>query len=169
MESTSGDEHGGDRDDQSAWQLDDDLDRDELRDRYYGLIQELRVLLPGVQILVAFLLTVPFFDRWESLGSWERDWYVVALTAGMASVVVFATPTALHRVGDRRARAARLGWSIRLTRAALALLGAAMTASLVLVISVLFSHAAGVIAGAIAAAVMLAAWLWLPRLLRGPD
>ncbi len=49
-------------------ELDDEADRDELRRRYYGLMQELRVLLPGVQILVAFLLTVPFATRFGNVG-----------------------------------------------------------------------------------------------------
>lgn len=125
------------------------------------------MLLPGVQILVAFLLTVPFTDRWESLGAWERDWYVVALVGGIASVVVFATPTALHRVGPRRARAERLVWSIRLVRVGLGLLGVAMVASLILVLSVLFSHTVGLIAGVATAALIAGAWLGLPRLLGG--
>ena len=43
--------------------LDDERDRAKLRDRYYGLLQELRVVLPSVQVLVAFLLTVPFGQR----------------------------------------------------------------------------------------------------------
>lgn len=150
-------------DDRSALDLDDRDDREELRQRYYGLLQELRVLLPGVQILVAFLLTVPFSSRWESLGGWERDWYVVALAAGMSSVVVFATPTALHRVGSRRARSVRLAWSIRLVRIGMALLGVAMTASLVLVVGVLFDHTVGVVAGAILAVAIVVAWVVLPR------
>lgn len=150
-------------------ELDDVVDREELRERYYGLLQELRVLLPGVQILVAFLLTVPFSSRWESLGAWERDWYVVALAGGMTSVVVFATPTALHRVGRRQARSLRLAWSIQLVRVGMALLGVAMIASLVLVTGVLFSHPFGVGAGAIGTLVLLAAWVVLPRLVRPRD
>jgi hypothetical protein len=43
--------------------LDSERNRGELRDRYYGLLQELRVVLPGVQVLVAFLLTAPFATR----------------------------------------------------------------------------------------------------------
>ncbi len=52
--------------DRPASELDDRADREELRERYYGLLQELRVILPGVQVLVAFLLTVPFASRSES-------------------------------------------------------------------------------------------------------
>ena len=48
-----------------AAELDDDRDRDELRSRYGMLLQELRVLLPGVQLLVAFLLTAPFAQGFE--------------------------------------------------------------------------------------------------------
>ncbi len=54
-------------DDRPTGELDDEQDRDELRRRYYGLLQELRVLLPGVQILVAFLLTAPFASGFAQL------------------------------------------------------------------------------------------------------
>ena len=56
--------------DPSANDLDDELDRDELRQRYYGLLQEVRVLLPGVQILVAFLLTIPFDCAFPNSTPW---------------------------------------------------------------------------------------------------
>jgi Family of unknown function (DUF6328) len=49
--------------DEDTEDLDDVADREELRQRYYGLLQELRVVLPGVQVLLAFLLTAPFAQR----------------------------------------------------------------------------------------------------------
>src|SRR3954452_24783565 len=92
------------RDDRSAAELDDEADREELRRRYYGLLQELRVLLPGVQILVAFLLTAPFAARFAELDQLEKGLYGVALAAGILAIIVFAAPIAMHRVGDRQSR-----------------------------------------------------------------
>src|SRR6059058_985626 len=100
--------------DRSAHELDDVADREELRNRYYGLLQELRVLLPGVQILVAFLLTAPFAARFTELGEVEKAVYGVALATGILAIVAFVAPIAMHRVGSRRSRVERLIWAIRM-------------------------------------------------------
>ena len=72
-----------------ASQLDDDADREELRQRYYGLLQELRVLLPGVQVLAAFLLTAPFAQRFGDLDRTSEIVYGVSLVSAVASVIAF--------------------------------------------------------------------------------
>src|SRR5918994_2347311 len=110
--------------------LDDATDREELRQRHYGLLQELRVVLPGVQVLLAFLLTVPFAQRFGELDAWGRRAYEVALTSSMLSVVFLLGPTFLHRFGERTARRERLLWSIRLMVVGLAFLGIALLAAL---------------------------------------
>jgi hypothetical protein len=92
-------------------ELDDERDRDELRRRYYGLLQELRVVLPGVQVLLAFLLTVPFARRFSELDDPGRGLFAVALVGAASSVVCFVAPTVLHRVGHRQARRERLEWA----------------------------------------------------------
>ena len=89
-------------------------DRDELRTRYEVLLQEIRVSLPGVQVLSAFLLTAPFSQRFDQLDAWGRRAYGVALISSMLSVICLVAPILLHRLGERRARAARLRWGIRL-------------------------------------------------------
>src|ERR1700712_5224635 len=109
--------------DRPVSRLDDEADRDELRRRYYGLMQELRVLLPGVQILVAFLLTAPFAARFTRLDGPGKALYAVALGAGAMSVILFATPTVIHRVGQRRSRSARLRASVVLFRLGLTFFG----------------------------------------------
>ena len=122
-------DHPGASDDDSD-ELDDVLDRDELRQRYYGLLQELRVILPGVQVLLAFLLTVPFAQRFSELDRWGRRSFELALTSSMFSVVFLLGPTFLHRLGERRARSARLQWSIRLMVVGLVLLGVALVTAM---------------------------------------
>jgi hypothetical protein len=117
-------------DDRELYQLDDQLDREELRRRYAILLQELRVVLPGVQVLVGFLLTVPFANRFPELDASGRAAYGIALVASLLSVVCLITPTVYHRVADRRERTARLRWGIRLTVAGLALLAVALGAGL---------------------------------------
>ena len=69
------------------------------------LLQELRVALPGVQILFAFLLTVPFSQGFQHATDFQRDLYFATLLATAASTVCFIAPTATHRLrfhqGDR--------------------------------------------------------------------
>jgi uncharacterized membrane protein len=150
--------------DKSLDQLDDESDREELRQRYYGLMQELRVVLPGVQVLAAFLLTVPFAERFGELDRDATRAYGVALLSAILSVVAFVAPTAFHRLGDRRARSRRLAVAILLTRVGIGLLAVALTASTYVVGQFVFSDEAGVwMAGTVAAATVV---LWFATPLR---
>lgn len=62
------------------------------------LLNELRVVLPGVQVLFAFLLTIPFSRGFPRLDRLDRDVYFVALLAAVASSVLLIAPSAYHRV-----------------------------------------------------------------------
>lgn len=152
--------------DEDTKYLDDEADRRELRDRYYGLLQELRVVLPGVQVLLAFLLTAPFAQRFNELDAWGRRAYEAALASSMLSVVFLLGPTFLHRFGERTARRDRLLWSIRLTVLGLTLLGVSL-------VTALWGVARFVLGGSSAlqlvvpiAATMVAVWVGLPLTLR---
>ena len=149
-------------DDRPLGSLDDQADRDELRRRYYGLLQELRVLLPGVQILVAFLLTVPFAERFPEVDRFGTALYGIALSSSALSVVAFVTPTAFHRVGPRQSRVERLRWGIRVTRAGLVTLSVALSSAFLLVTRWVFATpvASAMTAGLVV--VMLCMWLLLP-------
>jgi Family of unknown function (DUF6328) len=69
------------------------------RDRQMAeLLQELRVALPGVQILFAFLLTVPFSQGFTRATGFQRDLFFATLIATAASTVCFIAPTATHRL-----------------------------------------------------------------------
>lgn len=148
--------------DESLAELDDDGDREELRQRYYGLMQELRVVLPGVQVLVGFLLTVPFAQRFGELDRVAKTFYGTALLSGMLSVVAFVTPTAFHRMGDRRARAERLRLAIRLTRAGIALLAVTLLSSLYLVARFVFNDGIALVLCLVGGLAMLVLWFLTP-------
>src|SRR4029450_1625556 len=66
------------------------------------LLQELRVALPGVQVLFAFLLTVPFTQRFDSLSEFEKDLYFGVLISVALATVLLVAPTAGHRILFRR-------------------------------------------------------------------
>ena len=66
------------------------------------LLNELRVALPGVQVLFAFLLTVPFTQRFATLTETQEDVYYVALLATAASALLLIAPSAHHRINFRQ-------------------------------------------------------------------
>jgi len=152
--------------DQDTRYLDDTADRDELRQRFYGLLQELRVVLPGVQVLLAFLLTAPFAAKFDGLDPWGRRAYGASLTSSMLSVAFLLAPTFLHRFGERTARRDRLVWSIRLMVVGLVLLGISLLTALWSVARFVFGTAAAWEMTIPVGVVMVALWIVLPLTLR---
>jgi ABC-type multidrug transport system permease subunit len=139
--------------------LDDRSDREELRTRYHTLLQENRVLLPGVQIMVAFLVTVPFNSRFVELDRLGEVMWATALTSGCVAIVCLMTPTVFHRLGDRRRRSSRLVWAIRTQRGGILLFGASLVISVAFVLR--FVSGVGSAAVVVAVIVLSMAWLWL--------
>jgi hypothetical protein len=153
-------------DDPEADGLDDERDRDELRRRYYGLMQELRVVLPGVQLLVGFLLTVPFNQRFAQVDEFGRRLWGIALVGGLLSVVCFVTPAALHRFGPRTARVERLETGILFSRVGLIFLAVSLLASTAVVTRFIFGTAATWAIVAIVGVAMLGCWFAFPLVSR---
>jgi hypothetical protein len=74
-------------------------DHERKRDRQMiELLNELRVALPGVQILFAFLLTVPFAQRFSRISDFQRDVFFVTLLATTLSAACLIAPSAAHRL-----------------------------------------------------------------------
>lgn len=123
------------------------------------LLNELRVALPGVQVLFGFLLFVPFSDGFGQLGREERAIFFVAFLASAASSAFLIAPSSYHRLRWRQGdKEQMLETSNRLAVVGIALLALAMTAAACLITSVLYGPwpAAGV---AVAVAALLG-WLW---------
>jgi hypothetical protein len=62
------------------------------------LLNELRVALPGVQVLFAFLLTVPFTQGWSRVTPFQQDLYFASLLASAAATAFLIAPSAIHRL-----------------------------------------------------------------------
>ncbi|CAN5325121.1 hypothetical protein BH18ACT12_BH18ACT12_02890 [soil metagenome] len=109
----------------------DDESNEERHDReLIELLNELRVALPGVQVLFAFLLTVPFSNGFPKLGGFDRDIYFVAFIATAVSTVLLIAPSSYHRLRWRqRDKERMLVISNYLTIAGLAALAVAITAT----------------------------------------
>jgi predicted membrane channel-forming protein YqfA (hemolysin III family) len=128
------------------------------------------VALPGVQVLFAFLLTVPFSQRFDSVTSPQRTVYFISVLATAAATVLFIAPTAYHRLRWRdRDKEQMLQSANRMAIAGTVFLAISITAVVYVITSVLFGTPAAV---AVAAGVAgLVGWLWysLPLLRRARD
>jgi len=103
------------------------------------LLGELRVAMPGVQVLFAFLLAVPFQQRFAQVTEFQRDIYFGTLLAAAAASALFVAPTAYHRLMVRHRDKPRLvSISSKLALAGLACLAIAMNGAVLLVTDVLF-------------------------------
>jgi len=136
--------------------------QEELRQRYYGLLQELRVLLPGVQVLTAFLLALPFAIGFGQLDDLGREFYGVALWASIMATISFVTPTVFHRIGGRHLRAERLIWGIRTTRAGLVFLALALVSAATVVTRFVFEPPVSFLFVASMMVAMAGFWVLIP-------
>ncbi len=127
------------------------------------LLNELRVALPGVQFLFAFLLIVPFQQTRSELTTFQLDVYFVALLACAISCGLLIAPAAQHRVLFRQhAKEHLLKRSHRSAFAGLITLGIAICAVLLLVVDVLFDRTQAWITAGVVAALLVWWWIAVP-------
>lgn len=132
------------------------------------LLQELRVALPGVQVLFAFLLTVPFSQGFVKTTTFQRDLFFATLAATAISTALLIAPSAWHRIHFRQKNKEDiLLASNKLTIAGLAFLALAMIGAVMLIADFAFSATLAVISGVVATAVLGAFWAAIP-LIRYP-
>jgi hypothetical protein len=129
-------------------------------DRNFGeLLQELRVLTTGVQIMFAFLLTVPFTMRFSQVTQGERDLYLVVLLMAAAAAGLFIAPSAMHRLVFRQGDKPHLvKIANRLAIAGIACLTVAMTGILALISGFLFGWVTGGVVAGGAASFFVGLW-----------
>jgi amino acid transporter len=141
-----------------------DESNDERHDReLIELLNELRVALPGVQVLFAFLLTVPFSNGFPKLSRFDRDIYFVAFIATAVSTVLLIAPSSYHRLRWRqRDKERMLVVSNYLTIAGLAALAVAISATVFVITDFVFHRAWASTFTAIVAALFLIFWYGLP-------
>lgn len=131
------------------------------------LLNELRVVLPGVQVLFAFLLTIPFARGFAKLHRLDRDVYFAALLATILSTILLITPSAYHRLVFRHHdKQDLLEVSNKLILAGMTVLAMAMASSLFVVSDFIFGHLAASIATAVASLTFAALWYVLPLISR---
>jgi amino acid transporter len=127
------------------------------------LLNELRVALPGVQVLFAFLLAVPFANGFPKLNSTQRDVFFAAFLATALSTALLIAPSSYHRLRWRQGDKERmLVISNVLSIAGLACLAVAVTCVVFVITDFLFHRSwAAAFTGLIAFAFMIL-WYGLP-------
>lgn len=127
------------------------------------LLNELRVALPGVQVLFAFLLVTPFSSRWHDASRTQEAAYMVSLAATALGSALLMAPSAYHRLRWRERNKERmLRTSNRLAIAGLLCVAVAMTAAILLVAEEVVGSPAAWIAAAVGAVIFAGAWFVMP-------
>ena len=127
------------------------------------LLNELRVALPGVQVLFAFLLTVPFTQRFPAITETQRNVFFAAFLTAAGATAFLIAPTAYHRIRFREGDKERM----LKTANVLAIVGTVFLAlSIVCVVwlitDLLFSGGIVVLVTAISAGLFAGLWYALP-------
>jgi Na+/melibiose symporter-like transporter len=134
------------------------------------LLNELRVALPGVQVLFAFLLAVPFSQRFDQTTELQRDTFMVALLSTLAGSVFLIAPSAYHRIRFRdRDKEALLQISNVFAIAGMFFLAVGMTAVVFLVTDLIFKGLATSVVTALTAALFAGVWFVLPLVRKSQD
>ena len=144
--------------------------REDLNRELIELLNELRVALPGVQVLFAFLLAVPFANGWRRVTDFQRDVFFVAFLCTAAATILLIAPSAYHRLRWREHDKERLlETSNRLTIVGMVFLALAMIAVVLLITDLLFSFWWAILATGLIA--LGFAWFWygLPLSRRARD
>ena len=147
----------------------DDESREEKLDReLIELLNELRIALPGVQVLFAFLLGVPFTQRFETVTDLQKDAYFFTFLCAAAATALLIAPSAYHRLTWRQHdKEHLLRVSNALAIAGTALLAVAISSAVFVVTDVLFDTAAAAIIAAVTAGFYAWFWYGLPLVRRG--
>ena len=135
------------------------------------LLNELRVALPGVQVLFAFLLAVPFAQGFSTTTDFQRGLFFTVLSLTAVSSALLIAPSAWHRLRFRQRDKERiLHVSNKMSIAGMGFLAAAMIGAVMLIADFIYSPTLTIISGAIAAVVFGMLWYVLPLVVpHGPE
>jgi O-antigen/teichoic acid export membrane protein len=140
----------------------------ERLDRNWGdLLQELRVVQTGVQLLTGFLLTLPFQQKFSTLSTAERTVYLIAVATSIVATGFLQAPVSVHRALFRRHRRKEtVELAHKLAIVGIATLGCAVVAVATLIFEVLLGWSWATLAAIITAALLLVLWLIVPWTVR---
>ena len=134
------------------------------------LLNEIRVALPGVQVLFAFLLAVPFTDRFAELGETQQRIYFATFLATTAASILLIAPTSYHRIRFRDGDKERmLHTASHFAIGGSVLLAVAIAGVTLLVSDLLYGGAVAVLTALCVVAALVWCWFGLPLLRKARD
>ena len=138
--------------------------REEQLDRNWAeLLQELRVLQTGVQILAGFLLTLPFQSRFEDLDSFQETLYLANVVVAALTTAFILLPVSVHRrLFRKRLKETLVSSADSITKIALAGIALLSAGTAALVFDVTAGRQAGLTAGGALMAVMVVLLVYVP-------
>ena len=138
---------------------DDEQPEERLNRELIELLNELRVALPGVQVLFAFLLIVPFSNRFHTLTEGQRAIYFATFVGTTIATGFFMAPTAYHRIRFRQGDKERmLRTSNRFAIVGIAFLALSITSAVVLTTDLMFGLATATVIGL--GVLVFLVWVW---------
>ena len=145
----------------------DEPSAERLTRHWNELLQELRVMQTGVQILTGFLLTVPFSDRFTALEDHQKVIYLGVLGGAVLTTALIVAPVSFHRILFRQGER---DWIVeaanKCARVGLLLFGLVSSTVVLLVFDIAVSTTAGLVAAAVSVTVSGTLWYGVPRVLR---
>jgi len=149
----------------------EETNKERLNRELMELLQELRVVIPGVQVLLAFLLTAPFQQRFAQLPGSMRNAFFGSIACATLATAFLIAPSAHHRLRWRageKERLVRLGNQMAIVGTVF--LAAAIVLALYVITDVLFTTNLAVLTAVASLAVFAGLWYVVPMLGRsGPD
>jgi hypothetical protein len=145
----------------------DETEQERLDRNLTELLNELRVALPGVQVMFAFLLGVPFTQRFAELRDYQEDVYYATLICAAIATAFLIAPSAHHRIEFRMKDKKHIVFMAnRFAIIGLAFLALAMTGVVLLITDLLFGALATTVATAATALVFAILWYVMPLVRR---
>jgi cation transport ATPase len=136
-----------------------DAEQARLNRQMTELLNELRVAMPGVQVLFAFLLAVPFQQRFATVTSFQRDVYLFTLLAAATATAFLVAPSAYHRIAFQEHEKERIiHMGTRQFVCGIVALAVAMIGAVLLVTDVLFQPRTTIVV--VVGVAVLFGWLW---------
>jgi cytochrome b subunit of formate dehydrogenase len=145
----------------------EETESERLDRNWAELLQELRVVQTGTQILTGFLLTLVFQQRFTELDSYQVEIYLILVALSALATVLALTPVSLHRALFRqRAKPQIVRFTNVILELTLVVVGLTLTGTTLLVFDVVAGQLAGLIAGSVTLALSALAWALLPAFVR---
>lgn len=156
-------DHSKDPQAESANDGRDETPLERLDRNWDELLQELRVVQTGVQLLAGFLLTLPFQQRFTEIGDLDRSVFLVAFGLSVVATAFLVAPVSAHRLLFRRGeKAALVALANRCARLGLVALALAVSAVAFVIVDVVAETGAAVAAAGGALLLFAVNWLVLP-------